>query len=323
MYPSYILQLSTFGEFQSHLTMLPNDPHPSIMSDLPDGHVLHIFSRLEKLQVEARKIFQSLSEHEHGVGNQWIVVLGLSPRNIEILDGESHDILANIPYHFQWEGSIGLIKIDPNSHLIAKSDLTSLIDEKNYLMGVPRNSRIWMGRATYIPDDTATKGKQPGNAFVPSSRRGTSMRLSKFWPTLVIEAGVPKSLPRLRLNAKDWFAISDGQVRIVLLLSITKSEITFEKWQLAPIFAPHPLTREFIDELRQQNPNIPPLIGQPASGQQAYSAQEVSVRSDQVVGDPLVLSFQALHDRTPQQEEGDIVIEREDLEEIRTWMSMF
>lgn len=292
------------------------------MSDLPAGHILHTFSRLKKLQIEAEKIFQSLSEHEHGVGNQWIVVLGLSPRNIEILDGESHDILANIPYHFQWEGSIGLIKIDPNNHIIANSDLSELIDMKHYSMGAPWDSWIWTGRATHIPCDTATKGKQPDNAFVPSSRR-TSMELSKRWPTLVIEAGVPESLPRLRLDAKDWFAISDGQIRIVLLLSVTKSEITFEKWQLAPVSAPHPLTREFIDELRQQNPNIPPLIGQPASGQQAYSAQEVSAKSDQVVGDPLVLSFQALHDRPPQQEEGDIVIEREDLEEIKRWMSMF
>ncbi|KAJ5402807.1 Regulator of G protein signaling superfamily [Penicillium crustosum] len=175
-------------------------------------------------------------------------------KTIEILDGESHDILANIPYHFQWEGSIGLIKIVPNNNIMANSDLSRLIDMKNYLMG-------------------------PDNAFVPSSHRVTSTGLSRRWPTLVIEAGVPGSLPRLRLNAKDWFVISDGQVRIVLLIGITNSEITFEKWQLAPTSAPHPLMRESIGELYQQNPNIPPLIGPPASGQQAYSAQEVSYSS--------------------------------------------
>ena len=191
-------------------------------------------------------------------------------KTIEILDGESHDILANIPYHFQWEGSIGLIKIVPNNNIMANSDLSRLIDMKNYLMGVPWNNWIWTGRGTYIPDD---------NAFVPSSHRVTSTGLSRRWPTLVIEAGVPGSLPRLRLNAKDWFVISDGQVRIVLLIGITNSEITFEKWQLAPTSAPHPLMRESIGELYQQNPNIPPLIGPPASGQQAYSAQEVSYSS--------------------------------------------
>lgn len=237
--------------------MLPNDPHLSIISDLPDRLVLHTFSRLQKLQVEAEKIFQSLSEHEHGVGNQWIVVLGLSPRTIEILDCESHDVPANIPYHFQWEGSIGVIKIDPNNHIMVNNQLSRLIDLKNSLMGAPRHSWIWTGRATYIPDDTATKGKQPDNTFIPSSRR--SMEHSRRWPTLVIEAGVPKSLPRLRLNARDWFAISDGQVRVVLLLGITNSEITFEKWQLAPISALHPLTRESIDGLRQKENPICPL----------------------------------------------------------------
>ncbi|KAJ5214457.1 Regulator of G protein signaling superfamily [Penicillium cf. viridicatum] len=261
--------------------MLPNDPHLSLISDLPAGHVLHTFSRLKKLQIEAEKVFESLSEHEHGDGNQWIVALGLSPRTIEILDGESHDILANIPYHFQWEGSIGLIKIVPNNHILVIGELWDLINTENVLMGVPWHDRsVWTGRATYMPDDTATKGKQPDTAFVPSSRRVASMGLPRRWPTVVIETGVPKSLPRLRLNARDWFAISDGQVRIVLLIGITNSEITFEKWQLAPISVPHPLTQESIDELCQQNSDMPPLIGQPASSQQAYSAQEVSVKPD-------------------------------------------
>ena len=103
---------------------------------------------------------------------------------------------------------------------------------------------------------------------------------------------------------------------MVLLLGITNSEIIFEKWQLAPVSAPHPLTRESIDELRQKKPNMPPLIGQPASGQQAYSAQEVSVKSDQMVGGLLVIPFHALHDRPPQQEESNIVIEREDLTDL-------
>lgn len=74
-----LLQPSTFDEFQSPLAILPNDPYLSITSDLPGRHVLNIFSRLKKLQVEAERIFKSLSDHEHGDGIQWIVVLGLSP----------------------------------------------------------------------------------------------------------------------------------------------------------------------------------------------------------------------------------------------------
>lgn len=116
------------------------------------------------------------------------------------------------------------------------------------------------------------------------------------WPTPVIETGVPDSLPRLSPNAKSWFASSGGEVRIVLLIGIARSIITFEKWQLAPISAPHPLRAAFIDGLCQQNPNMPPLIGQPASSQQAYSAQEVYVKPNQVVGDSLVLPFLEVYD---------------------------
>jgi hypothetical protein len=68
---------------------------------------------------------------------------------------------------------------------------------------------------------------------------------------------------RLREDAKRWFVDSQGQVRIIIVISIKPAEVTFEKWQLAPNNTPRPLTRVYLDALRAQSPNIPPLIPQP------------------------------------------------------------
>lgn len=319
---SYIHQPSTSSKFRSHpIMLLLYDSRPSILSDLPVGHVLHIFSSLNKVQKEAAEIFKLLNENENCDGNQWIVVLGLSQRAIEILDGERRDILGGTSFRFQLEGSTGLVKIVPSStHPMIINECLTLIDEKLDSMGIPWAGWGWTERATYMLEGNDTKGKQPDQAFIPPSRRVARMGLSERWPTLVIETGVSKSLPRLRLNARDWFASSNGEVRIVLLVGITNSEILFEKWQLAPISEPRPLTQESIDTLRQQDPKMPPLIGQPASGQQAYCAQEVYLKLNEVVGNPLVLPFHAVCDRAPREGESNIVIERSDFEQITKWI---
>lgn len=105
-----------------------------------------------------------------------------------------------------------------------------------------------------------------------------------------------ESLNRLRENANKWFVDSEGLVRVVMLISIKPGEVTFEKWQLAPSNAPRPLTGAYLDSLRAQSPNIPPLTLQPAPIQQAYSAQEVYVEPDRILGATMNIPFVALYD---------------------------
>jgi hypothetical protein len=101
-----------------------------------------------------------------------------------------------------------------------------------------------------------------------------------------------------------------------MVISIKPAEVTFEKWQLAPNNAPSPLTRDYLDSLRAQSPNIPPLIPQPTPIQQPYSAQEVYVDTNRVIGAPWNIPFVALYDRSPGQEEGDILIQMQDFRNI-------
>jgi hypothetical protein len=110
---------------------------------------------------------------------------------------------------------------------------------------------------TYKP--TASKGKQADQCFTPPCRRA-SPEQPVSWPTFVIETGVLDSLPRLREDTRWWFNNSGREVRMVLVIGIKQTKVEFELWQLAPANAPRPLTRVYIDSLRQRP--LPPLIQQ-------------------------------------------------------------
>ncbi|CDM36080.1 hypothetical protein DTO013E5_5559 [Penicillium roqueforti] len=283
--------------------------NPTLMSDLPQGHVVS-FSRLRRLRLEALQISKWFEEHTDG--NQWIVVLGLSTPVIEALTSD-HGGLGGIAFRFQWEGSTGLIKVVPRSeHEVATDKFTEVIRDSYKAMGVPSEGTAWIGSTTYRSG--MRKGKEADNGYVPPSRC-THPIGNVGYPTLIIETGVSESLGRLRQDARKWFADSEGDVRMVVLIIVRKNYVSFEQWQLAPNGAPRPLTRNYIRTLQAQTPNIPPLIRQPARLQQPYCAQSVDITPNPVAGmpnfmdgDPMVLPFVAIQDRPPGPGEGDVVI---------------
>ncbi|KAJ5362444.1 hypothetical protein N7541_003288 [Penicillium brevicompactum] len=172
-------------------------------------------------------------------------------------------------------------------------------------MGLPIPDSIWARTTTY--SSGSGSGKQADDSFVPRSRLPHGLTPGG-WPTVVVETGVSESLPKLREDAVGWFPMSEGRVRIVLLISIRPTNIVIEERQLAPIGAPVPLTRLYIDSLRDQKPNYPPLALQPRSMQQAYSAQEIYIAQNQVEGGPLILPFSAVHDRQAVGAERDLAL---------------
>ncbi|OQE22815.1 hypothetical protein PENFLA_c012G09152 [Penicillium flavigenum] len=284
----------------------------SLMSALPPDHIVRTFSHFKGLRLEAEQILKSLTEI--GDGNQFMVILNLSARTIKELDEEHHRSLGAINYRFQWEGTTGLIKVVPSErHDATSNNLSRAIDRKLTAMGIRWSEMIWAGTSTYKP--TAGAGKQGDQAFLPPARCPNGLP-SGSWPTFVIEAGVSQSISRLREDARRWFVISEGLVRIVIIISIKSTNITFEKWQLAPSSAPRPLTRAYLNPLRAQNPNIPPLTIQLIPTQQPYSVQEVYVEPNRVVGAPLVIPFVAIYDRLPGPGEHDILLNAQDFLEV-------
>lgn len=151
-------------------------------------------------------------------------------------------------------------------------------------------------------------GKQPDECLWPPARRGGQ---TITWPTLVFETGVSESLSRRRRDAAWWFANSEGQVRIVLVMTVQKShqKLLIEKWQLAQPNSPSPLTDAAALQLRQQvPPPLPPLTKQPRGTQRPFALQAIEVTPTGVSGAPLVLPFEALFCRPPQGNERDIII---------------
>ncbi|KAJ5727276.1 hypothetical protein N7493_005096 [Penicillium malachiteum] len=140
---------------------------------------------------------------------------------------------------------------------------------------------------------TARKGKQPHDALIPSSRRGPRNINQYQWPTLVIETGLAEKLPQLRRDGRRWFELSNGDVRLVVLLT--------------PVGAPALLTKQFITSLPSNLvPNIPSLVQHVPASQQPSCAQEVTITQNGVYGAPLIFPFLALDDRRPVAPETDL-----------------
>lgn len=273
-----------------------------LMDQLPPGYVTRNFTNMRRLRLAATEILQSLQNNESQ--NQWLVVLGLSSRTIEQL--ASDNSLLDVAYRFQWEGQCGLIKVIPSgAHDVITGRVVIAINEVLSSMGVSLADGDWMRATTYRP--TTGRGKEADDCFVPPSRCNTQVAQTG-WPTFVIETGMSESLSQLRQDARNWFADSEGKVRLVLVIGIKDHRVDLELWQLAPLGAPLPLTRLYIEGLCAQFPNIPPTSHQPASIQQPYCAQEVTITPRTVDGAPLYIPFVSIFDRLPTGGEGDIVL---------------
>ncbi|KAE8407527.1 hypothetical protein BDV37DRAFT_240439 [Aspergillus pseudonomiae] len=290
----------------------PSPPPSGPLVGLPSTHVTRTWSNIKRLIVEAEQILENLTTND-GSGNQWLVVLGLSKRAVEKL-GSHEGELRGIAYRFQWEGSVGVMKIVPGySHECPTDDFRSVIQDQLAAMGVRRNDRGWGVSTTYRPTGS-NKGKEADQIFFPFTRRPSGGIVD--WPTLVVETGVSESYNKLKEDARWWFENSDGRVRIVILIIVKKNYMRFEKWQLVPANAPTPLTRGYLNQLRQQVPNIPPLTTQPAVNQRPYAAQEVMVTPNSVTGAPMTIPFEALYDRGRGPAETDVVIPANDFRDI-------
>lgn len=302
-------RLSTMSNEHSAIT----EPS-SLMTNLPHGYVMRSFTTFKQLQIDASNILKALQDNEND-GNQYLLLLGLSKRSIERLDNRG---LSGLVYRFQWEGTVGLIKVIPsNEHEATTDQATRTIDEYLMAMGIRSVDRRWAMSTTY--KTTASKGKQADQCFTPPGRCA-SPGVPVGWPTFVIETGVSESLPRLREDARWWFNNSNGEVRMVLIISIKKAKVEFELWQLAPPNSPRPLTGAYVNSLRQRR--LPPLVQQAAGTQQTYSHYEVDVISSGVAGAPrihnapMVLPFEALYNRPPGPAEGDLVLSEQDFKDI-------
>ncbi|KAE8152939.1 hypothetical protein BDV25DRAFT_150195 [Aspergillus avenaceus] len=280
-----------------------------IMEALPPGYVLIVHHGVKHVQKAAKDLYDHIREDPDG--NQYMVVLGMTPNTRYKLDNDKN-ILDGVPFRFQWEEDTGLIKVIPGwEHDQVTDRIRGEIQEKcRDVMRLSKDDYSFGGTTTHRPPG-GNRGKQPDQCLWPRTRLG-ERGVGPEWPTLVIETGGTESLPRLHEDVKWWFENSRGDVRIGLVVKISLStrKSTIEKWQLASPGPPRPVTRG----AERQLPHLPPpRVQQAAAEQQPFIAQVITISDHTVIGAPLVLNFHAVMDRRPQRNERDIELDADDL----------
>lgn len=190
------------------------------------------FTTMESVITAARTVQTQLTAKS--TANQYLLVQNLPTDVLNNLI-EDKNALDGIPFRFTFNENIGLIKIIPTQHIAVTGELSKNILLECLLAGVPSQEEIYWTEGGTAPTtykaaaggaNSKVKGKQPDDSFLPLTRQPNG------WPTLVIESGIPESLPRLREDAKWWFENSAGAVRSVLILGINTDTkmIELEKW---------------------------------------------------------------------------------------------
>ena len=271
------------------------------LSNLPENCITRTWKNFHLLRQAAKEVFNILQENDLA-GNQFIVVHGLSKHAIEqFTNDENVKLLGGIKYRFALEGVVGVIKIVPSGgHERSTDDFTRMMDKVFFTVGLSSIANYSWAGATRHLGTVPNSEKEPDQCLFPAALRPT-VDGSNGWPTLVLETGVSESLPRLRADSSWWFRNSGGMTRFVIIIAIRRQtqKIIVQKWQLAPIGSPNPVTKAYIEQLKQTNP-MPPLLPQPIQSQHAFCSQEVEItvasQGTSVTGAPMLLQSEALFD---------------------------
>ena len=182
--------------------------------------------------------------------------------------------------------SLGLIKG------VVCGELGRTLTDKADEMGLYRGGVVGSGAATF--QGLGSKN-EAGATFIPILSENPSRR----WPTVVFGGGISESLERMRVDSRWWLESSLGWVKIVILISISKSErkIHIEQWEMPAV-----LNRR----VTQAHPH--PV-------REVTKIHEVDIIGGVATGAPLRLDFEKIYRRPPGPGEGDTVYTAQGLEE--------
>lgn len=156
---------------------------------------------------------------------QFCKITGVPKTVFEDLD-ENGIAGGRIFYDFQTQDLV--VKLLPIAALEnAHTNLMSGILNKLFVLGVPSDEICMLGATTNKGDSAARQGD---SSFKPiPERRHESDRA-----TLVIECGLSQSLPDLRAAANWWLSNTQGQVRVVMVVSVDLQNkcVFLEIWKM-------------------------------------------------------------------------------------------
>ncbi|KAL1966956.1 hypothetical protein VTN77DRAFT_3700 [Rasamsonia byssochlamydoides] len=220
----------------------------------------------------------------------------------EKIEKKRADLWRGVRFTYFADVETLIIKLPTEAHESAHVTFGQSIYRVVVLMGLGLDEFWGLGATKYVGQAASAKESD-------SSWKNKRIRPNKGdWPTLVIEAGMSESLPRLRSDARWWIEHSNGRVNIVLLIWLhpTIKKIKIEKWEPGQA----PTTR------RSARP----------SQSNAFPTQtaDITIQSNSnaiVTGAPLCLEFLKIFERAAiQPTEHDIILTAQDL---INWATMF
>jgi len=184
-----------------------------------------------------------------------------------------------------------IVKISPGLvHGLAKRRLANMFNEKVVEMGLGNG----LAELDCVAFEGRVSSKEADCTWTPHPRYCDP----SDWPTVVIECGISKSIERLEMEAGWWLDNSGGEVKIVLVISISQADrkISLDQWELAT--APNLEVSEDRSTI-----TVPTKTG------------HVEIVDGMVTGAPLRLDFKKIFLSDPGEGQGDIVFTPKDLEE--------
>ena len=182
-----------------------------------------------------------------------------------------------------------IVKISPGLvHGLAKRRLASVFNKKVVQMGLD-NELAELGCVAFEGRDSS---KEADCTWIPAPDYGN-------FPALVIECGISGSAERLEMEAGWWLDNLGGEVKVVLVISISQADrkVSLDQWELAT--APNPE----VSEGRSH-----PTIAVPTK------TGHVEIVDGMATGAPLRLDFKKIFHSDPGEGQGDIVFTKEDIE---------
>lgn len=228
-------------------------------------------------------------------GDQYVSFRGVGVKEFERIEARRLELGRGVTFSYFPDMESLLVKLPTKAHERAHNSFgTMLAMSKVGPMGMHLSEFMGQGATKYVGEDGSSK--ESDSSWVNADVRPNE----GDWPHFVIEAGMSESLQRLRADARWWIEHSKGQVGIVLVIQITPGSktINLEKW----IPGPRPSTRSSS------------RVSAAAFPMQTAAISIVQSRTPSVNGGPLILEFERVFGRPPQQPEADISLSAPELD---------
>lgn len=280
---------------------------PSILDHLPPHTNTYIYHSLDQFSSILSAEAEHLDQDKDNTRSEYLVFTHVPNTTFErdLQDPENDTIPSCIILDgYTQQDNLLVVKMRSGPHEAAHEAIRIVVIEKLTHMSNAARGLYGMGGRT-VKEEKNQRAKEADLSYIPIRLpRGRSNE----WPTFVLESGYTDSREKLTANAEWWLNASNGDTKIAMTVDIDK------KWRkiALKIF-------EYSDDtgnLHEENVTI----------QKPYSINSDSSSTAQVLGDkPLRIPFRKLFLREPVGNEGDIVLEDDDLIYIAeaAWFKQF